>query len=76
LKLWCCKSTKINEDDEDDSVFSVHVLEANDGDYFLHVLGYGVCYLYVHEDDDGVCSIVQVIKIKWIYLWSWIIFLE
>jgi hypothetical protein len=52
-------SDEIRED-ENDGVFSLHVFEANDGDYSCMVFENNVCFLYVHEDGDGVCLVVQV----------------
>jgi hypothetical protein len=53
-------SSDETREDENDGVFSLHVFEANGGDYSSHVFENDVSSLYVHEDDDGVCFVVQV----------------
>jgi hypothetical protein len=37
--------------------------DKNDGVFSLHVFENNVCSLYVHEDDDGVCFVVQVSRL-------------
>ncbi len=37
----------------------MHVIEIDDGNYYLHVFEDNVYSLYVHEDDYLVCFVVQ-----------------